>query len=253
MGLFGRRGRSGGTRENGAQPTLEDGLATLQALDERYLVLGFQPMSGNGQATVARGNPDQATYTAIYVPGIGSGLSSIGTHLKSAELLHQQASSQTTEPVSVIAWAGYDAPRSPRDAGSSSRADAAAVALVGFVAGIRATHEGPRPARISVIGHGYGGLVIGAAAKSGSLDVDNLVFLGCPSAGVDHASNLRVPGGVFATSAENNDDGTPFGVHGPRPDTPDFGAHVIKPVARSDGDPVTPYLPALGHVIVGQA
>ncbi|MER6595624.1 alpha/beta hydrolase, partial [Micromonospora purpureochromogenes] len=86
----------------------------------------------------------------------------------------------------------YDAPDFLPEAARSSQAGDAGPALHRFQEGLRETHEGP-PARQTVLGHSYGSLVVGAAARDHGLDADALVFVGSPGVGVDRAEALRLP------------------------------------------------------------
>jgi pimeloyl-ACP methyl ester carboxylesterase len=53
-----------------------------------------------------------------------------------------------------------------------------------------------------VLGHSYGSLVVGVAARDHGLPVDDMVFVGSPGVGVDHAGQLGVPAGhVWASTA----------------------------------------------------
>lgn len=199
---------------------------------------------------VAKGDPDLADCVAVCVAGIGAGLPTIGTLLDRGAVLHRRATSEAGT-ASVITWAGYDAPQSPAQTRSASPASRGAVALASFIAGLRVTaRAGGTP--ITVIGHGYGGLLVGHALTKHELDIDAVVFLGCVSAGVDRASQLGFGGPVYATSPDLAGDGTPAGVHGPRPDLPAFGAQLLAPERPGGSDPEVPYLISLGRIIAGK-
>lgn len=56
-----------------------------------------------------------------------------------------------------------------------------------------------------MLGHSYGSLVVGAAARDHGLSADALVFVGSPGVGVDHAGELRTPPGqVWAATAPDD-------------------------------------------------
>ncbi|MFF4752161.1 alpha/beta hydrolase [Streptomyces sp. NPDC002514] len=218
---------------------------------DRILLLGFSP---DGRMIVARNDPDQARCVVVLIPGIG--VTAPDALLLRAESFYQQiASAPDDDTVSVITWADYLAPRLPDEARDPAPAAGAAARLAGFVAGLRVTSRFRDPgnrARITVVGHGYGGLVVGFAARDVPLDVDATVFLGSASAGTDTAGGLRGAGQVYATSPDVNGDGTPYGVHGPRPDSADFGARVLQPGPLSYGnDPTVRYLSSLRRIVLG--
>lgn len=110
------------------------------------------------------------------------------------------------------------------------------------------------------MGHSYGSTVVGETATNGGTHSDELVFLGSPGVGVDHASQLDVPsdhvwGGTSrdeeihsATSINpldynNGRDDHWFGVNPsdpafggrtmPTDPTTDHGGHWDKPVSRN--------------------
>ncbi|MFE7272973.1 alpha/beta hydrolase [Streptomyces sp. NPDC057623] len=224
--------------------------------EQRVLLLGFD---ADGRVVMARNNPDHARYVVILVPGVGAGPSNLDPLLLRAESLCRELSSgPDDDAVSVITWVDYKTPGSPADARDPEFAAQGALRLARFIVDRRVTAQawGRRtgPQRITVIGHGYGGLVAGFAARDHGMDIDALVLLGAPSAGTDTVGELRLAGPVYATSAEVNGDGTPYDVHGPRPDSPGFGATVLHPGPLSyGGDPTVRYLPSLKKIVLGTA
>lgn len=104
----------------------------------------------------------------------------------------------------MITWVGYDAPQDILDAASETYAERAKADLDRFQDGLRVTHEGT-PSHNTLIGHSYGSTVIGHTARDEGIDADELVFVGSPGVGVDHASQLNFPiNHVFATVAEHD-------------------------------------------------
>ena len=195
--------------------------------------------SEHGQAIIAMGNPDTATNVATFVPGTGAGLDSIHTDMDRADSMARAADKAGSPATSVITWVGYDAPQDLVEASDASYAEGAKHDLDQFQDGLRATHEGAQ-SHNTVIGHSYGSTVIGHAAASEGLDVDDAVFVGSPGVGVDHAADLNLPPEhVHATvaahdiiQASNIDEPLipPFDldVHGPDPAGRDFGADVFE-------------------------
>lgn len=225
--------------------------------DDKILLLNYYPE--DDRMVIARNNPSNARHVVVMVPGINTGSEGLSALLGRAEdLFRRLVSDPEDDTVSVITWMNYVAPRSPAEARDPGHAMAGAVRLTQLLIElpIDAEYHGRwrGPARTTVIAHGYGGLVAGFAAKEHGLQADALVLLGCPGVGVDSARELRMEGRVYSTPSDMDSDGTPLGVHGPRPDGPEFGATVLRPGPLSfRGDPVVRYLPELRRIVFGQA
>ncbi|HVV11953.1 alpha/beta hydrolase [Amycolatopsis sp.] len=221
--------------------------------NDRMLLLGFHPE--DLRVILARNNPDDARHVVVIIPGIGR---SLDEHTGQAEDLYRKvAAGPDDDSVSVITWADYVAPESAREARDPAFAVPAAPRLASFLAGLRVTAKQfgrhKKAARIVVVARGYGGLVAGLTGRDHGLDADALVFLGCAAAGVETASELRIGGPVYATPSDAGD-GTPLGIHGPRPDSPAFGAQPLRPGPLSfRSDPFVRYLPSLRRIILDKA
>jgi hypothetical protein len=149
---------------------------------------------GNGRAIVAMGNPDTASNIATFVPGTGSNLAGCGEYLDRTDLMARAAAKAGSPSTSVITWIGYDAPQDViPDAASEKYALGAEKDLRRFQDGLRATHDGP-PSHNTVIGHSYGTTTVGYAARDGSLNANDVVFIASPGVGVPHAQDLRLTG-----------------------------------------------------------
>lgn len=170
----------------------------------RAYLLGLAT-AGDGRAVVALGNPDRAANVVTYVPGMTSELGSIDRELTRAERLAVRcAELEPATGTSVLLWLDYDAPDFLGEGTRDAHATAAGPALHRFQEGLRLTHEGP-PAHQTVLGHSYGSLVVGAAARDHGLAADALVFVGSPGVGVDHAAALRIePERVFSALAADD-------------------------------------------------
>lgn len=99
----------------------------------------------------------------------------------------------------MIYWLGYDAPEVPLaeapnlGIAGTGRADEAAPHLRDFTHGLRASHEGPERANLTVLGHSYGSSVVGDADSGGDgLDADRISVVGSPGVTVGKASDLHV-------------------------------------------------------------
>lgn len=187
-----------------------------QIMSPPLFLLGFSP-NGNGRAIVAAGNPDTADNVVAYAPGMGTYLSD---HFVSKDVLHAQnmavVAGQTdpSHTSSAIVWLGYDTPQvlgddatwqHELDVTGTGDADAGAPAYQHFLTGLRATNTSG-DLNLTALGHSYGSLLVGKASQlPGGLGVDNVVILGSPGVGFDHASGFGVaPGHVHAAAAAND-------------------------------------------------
>ncbi|ANP49171.1 hypothetical protein J2Z21_002222 [Streptomyces griseochromogenes] len=164
-------------------------------LPEAYL-LGFSE-AGDGRAIIANGNPDTADHQAVYVPGTTSDLDSIGGNINRMTSLWQTAHAVSGgKSVSTITWLGYDAPNDVvKDATFTHYAYDGAPAFNKFLDGLDASHSGDSAPHRTVIGHSYGSSLVGAAAQTGDLHTNDIVFAGSPGVEVSRADQLDVPKG----------------------------------------------------------
>lgn len=220
---------------------------------DRAYLLGFDP-GGDGRAIVSVGNPDLATNIVTLVPGMGSDLRTFGGPLTDADHLAGRAGPGTA----VVAWLGYDAPDNLVAATSNGYARDAGAALARFQEGLRASHEGG-PAHLTVVGHSYGSTVVGYTSHERGLQADDIVFVGSPGVGVNHATGLGVPAGhvwsstarwdaILATGLAHDLQEPPLRRlfdfdhaddlwFGANPSRHEFGAHVF---ASDPGRPIDP-------------
>ncbi|WP_320066483.1 alpha/beta hydrolase [Micromonospora sp. RTGN7] len=170
----------------------------------RAYLLGLDP-GGEGRAIVALGDPDRADRVLTYVPGMTAGLADATGELGRAGRVQARcAALDPTVATAAVLWLDYDAPDFLHEAVLPGQARDAGPALHRFQEGLRATHDGP-PARQTVLGHSYGSLVVGTAARDHGLAADALAFVGSPGVGVDRADGLRLPAGeVWASTASND-------------------------------------------------
>lgn len=110
-------------------------------------------------------------------------------------------------PSSVaIVWLGYEAPQDV-DVMTTSRAKAGAPVYNEFMDGLQTTNRYREDLHLTAIGHSYGSLTVGTAAKqSGGIPgVDDIILLGSPGTGVDKAEDLGVgKEHVFVGAADND-------------------------------------------------
>ncbi len=150
--------------------------------------------SGDGLAVVASGDPETSHDLAVLVPGMNTELEDAPKLVDEGDRLAAAAGGGTV----VISWLGYDAPDLPQVISDASAKEGAG-RLRRFAAGLRATAG--RRQHLTVVGHSYGTLVGGIAAKRG-LDTDELVLLASPGVEASSVRQLRVPAGhVWAARA----------------------------------------------------
>ncbi len=188
-------------------------------------------VTGRGRAVIAVGNPDSASQVAVYVPGTGSDLESLGTELVRSERMRAAAGLAGAEMSAVIAWVGYDAPPGFPSAAYDSYADTAGPVLNSFADGLRAAHQGT-PALTTVVAHSYAGLVVAeSAAEQDPLDVDRLVLVASAGLEVPAVTDLHLAGvpaahtaeRVFSTVTPNDIINVTGWVHESLPSGADFG------------------------------
>ncbi|MFG2211061.1 alpha/beta hydrolase [Streptomyces sp. NPDC048638] len=166
-----------------------------ESLPEAYL-LGFSA-DGNGRAIIANGNPDTADHQAVYTPGTTANLGAIrGDIDRMTELWRQTNAAAPDASVSTITWLGYDAPQDiVKDAPFEHYAYDGAPAYRQFMDGLDASYSGSGDPHRTAIGHSYGTTLIGAAAQTGDLNADDVIFAGSPGVKVGSADEMDVPKG----------------------------------------------------------
>ncbi|MGW5739403.1 MULTISPECIES: alpha/beta hydrolase [Streptomyces] len=204
-----------------------------KGLPEAYL-LGFST-DGDGRAILANGNPDTADHQAVYVPGTKAELGSIEGDINRSVNVWKSADDKADgRSVSTITWLGYDAPDAVvKDATFDHYAYDGAPALNRFNDGLEASHTGDTTPHRTVIGHSYGTTLIGAAAQTGDLNADDIIFAGSPGVRVSGADEMDVPKGHVWNEAATWDAVPDLGraVHGGYhvviPSDPSFGANQM--------------------------
>jgi hypothetical protein len=164
--------------------------------------LFFDP-AGDGRTAEVFGDLTSATRIAILVPGVSTtlvnfdrGLGGVARRAPGVQgrTLYEQLSKRGKD-VAVISWLGYDPPRGiGLTAATEGRARTGAAALVAFVRDVLRQRPG---AAVTLIGHSYGSMVVGLAAKH-LPEVGDVIALGSPGVGAAHAADL---GGARVWSA----------------------------------------------------
>ena len=191
---------------NAAQAKLAPVEAALAKLGDKGLLLGIDP-TGDGRVIIAVGDPDVARHTAVWVPGLGTTLEgSTGDNVERMLNLRERADLMTptqANDVSTIMWLGYDAPELTTVAFEQRSRDGAGP-YTQFMDGMRATHQSG-DLHLTAMGHSYGSTVVGEAALTGRLPVDDIITAGSPGTHAGNASQLMAdPRHVWAGSAHND-------------------------------------------------
>ncbi|MHC9295602.1 alpha/beta hydrolase [Mycobacterium sp. LTG2003] len=185
---------------NAVQATLDKGGP------QRYL--GY--IDDQGHASVSINNPDNASRSAIFVPGTGQDMAAFnGSDEKSLRMYQaalQADPALAPGDVAVTTWMGYDRPMDLVEAANPEMARNGGSALDTFLDGLHASHNGP-PAIDTVIGHSYGSTLVGGAATNGNhLAADNVIAVGSPGMLTENAGGLNLEQGanVYSMTARND-------------------------------------------------
>ncbi|MEO3785099.1 alpha/beta hydrolase [Actinocorallia sp. B10E7] len=197
-------------------------------------LLAYDPR-GDGRAIEVFGSLRAARHIAVLVPGTGWDLNKLlkgsrnADPVRGAQVLRaQMAALDPSARTAVVVWLGYDAPEDiDRQAFRSERAAAGARALVSFVRAL------PDRARLTLVGHSYGTVVLGRAA-SRLPEVSDLVALASPGMDAGSVADLGTGARVWAARAS----GDPIRLspdvrmagygHLTDPVSPEFGAAVFR-------------------------
>lgn len=216
----------------------------------------WPPSADLGGASEPRRSDAQTSELATAAPAADPGcrrsrtLGNTTGNIERIMRMNDRADALTIEAegdVSRVYWLGYDTP----DLNNTSvihnyRSMDGRDPYADFMQGLRATHETDH-GHLVAMGHSYGTTIIGEAAKSHQLPVDDIVVAGSPGMHVDSASELMADprhvwagagpsdpvsnsGVLLAPLEASTTFGTPLrefadGLHGPSPTTAQFGAN----------------------------
>jgi pimeloyl-ACP methyl ester carboxylesterase len=221
-----------------------------------------------GTAVEVLGDLAAADRIAVLVPGVNTQLADFDRGLggvtrrapamQARSILSRLQADDPGARVAVVAWLGYHPPDGVNLASiRESRARSGAAALVTFVRGLLAQRPG---ADVTLVGHSYGAIVAGLAARD-LPEVDDVVVMGAPGLGVDSAADL---GGARVWSALAPTDWIRkipqvrlFGLgHGSRPSSAGFGSIPLPTTGVAGHDyylePGSATLDAVADVVLGQ-
>ena len=196
---------------------------SLEPLEVQLLVFDPTAFGYEGRAAVVVGDLDGADNVAFLVPGLGSTVESAMSSLTSGALRVRQDARRLSpyETTATVAWMGYDAP----DLGNVVVDDAAvhgARLLAADLVGAQAARA--VPPHLTVIGHSYGSTTVGAMLRAHRTGTDDVVLVGSPGPDVEHAADLRVPGGHVFAGASSRDPVSYLDRFGKDPTHESFGA-----------------------------
>ncbi|MFD2765996.1 alpha/beta hydrolase [Micromonospora eburnea] len=206
------------------------------ATGRRFLV--FEP-HGDGLAVEVLGDLATADRIAVLVPGVGTRLRDFDRGLggvarraparQGAELYEALRVRSPGARVAVLVWLGYHPPGGVPAAVGPAAARRGADALL---AQLRVLAARRPDATVTLVGHSYGALVVGLAARRSPAEVTDVVTLGGVGVGVDRADELaRVR--IWAAEAPTDwirrvpEVRLPGLGHGVRPGDPAFGARPL--------------------------
>lgn len=187
------------------------------------LLLTYQPaqFGGQGRAAIAIGDPDTAAHTTVMVPGTGNSVTSgwLST-ADAANLFDETAAASRGEPISVVAWMGYDAPDSMLDprVATPGLAHRGGALLAADVNALNATRRTGEPA--TVVGHSYGSTTVADAAAGYGMRAGDVVLIGSPGTDMARtATDFHLPPGghIYVGSASTDPVTTLSGLPGPLP------------------------------------
>ncbi|MEU5882225.1 alpha/beta hydrolase [Spirillospora sp. NPDC047279] len=173
-------------------------LSAFLASGRRFLAFDAR---GHGKAVEVHGDLARAGRVAVVVPGADGELDNYDSWKFAgggARALHQQMSREAAgERVAVVAWLGYDSPSTLSPVVlTGDRAATAARRLGRFLDQL---HRVNPAARVALLGHSYGSVIVGkAAAGRTAPPVTEIALFGSPGTSLDSAADLRTPARVWA-------------------------------------------------------
>ncbi|MFB9179866.1 alpha/beta hydrolase [Dactylosporangium sucinum] len=213
--------------------------------DGQFLL--FEPPGGPHRGRVAEvfGDLGTARRIAVLVPGAGNRADNYWRGVasrpyRSPSRQGRDLHDATGGATAVVVWLGYDTPAGiDVSAFREDLARAGAAALERFV---RALTTACPQATVALLGHSYGGTVIGLAARNLPPAVTDLVVFGCPGTGAATVRGLGTTARVWAALSPHDPMRFVPGVrigglgHGRQPAGPAFGARVIPAETVLDHD-----------------
>ncbi|MDR7275602.1 alpha/beta hydrolase [Catenuloplanes atrovinosus] len=231
--LLAEKNAGGSTAE-----TLEVGgkVAALEAIQRRLADPGTRlpaflvalDAGGDGRTIISAGNPDTASRSLTYVPGMYSNLASAPTIFDDIDVIAARAPQGTA----MSLWLNYDAPNGLDEVQLRTHAQEAAPHLTRYLDGLRITHQGESAPWNVLLAHSYGTTTVGVTGATFGIDVDRAHLMGSIGTTVPSVHGLLGvdPGDVTVMTTPNDVahlvPGYP-GWHGPDPSLPEWNGVVI--------------------------
>ncbi|KAB1503133.1 hypothetical protein F7230_06260 [Corynebacterium sp. 320] len=193
-----------------AASTALAGLSSAQA-SAREPEANKVPSPAAGPAPVSRidtptgpvvtvGNVESADRIITLVSGVGSSAESMVRQKTIWAEQQVREAAGRGEKLAVVAWHGYQAPKNLPEGFSQLPAKKAGPALREFQKGLR--QKNPH-AQLKVMGHSYGSVVVGEAARDKSFQADDIHLMGSPGThippSVPHTAQRQLGDNIWAT------------------------------------------------------
>ncbi|MEV0274505.1 alpha/beta hydrolase [Hamadaea sp. NPDC050747] len=212
--------------------------ALRRSADQRTF-LAYDP-AGDGRAVEVVGDLVNARRIVVIVPGSDTTLADFdrglgGVARRAPAVQARTVADAVDDPgTAVVAWLGYDPPEGfGKAAVREDRAEAGAAALTKFVEGLAVTNPA---AKVILVGHSYGTVVIGLAAPHLGPTVTDIAVLASPGLGDGFHTTAR----LWAARADSDWIGWIPGIrvaglgHGADPTGDAYGARLL-PTGNVDG------------------
>jgi hypothetical protein len=229
----------------------------LQANPNACLLAVSTDPGGTGRYILAINNPDTADNVATLVPSVRIGLSEgkngvSGLATAATNLVAAASEADRGQRTSVVIWANYSAPHLAEAEAPPAEPQAAPV-LAQFQHGLHSTSGKGSGLHTTMIGNAAGSVLVGEAAKSGSLSADDIIALGSlgPEATISAALSAAGSAGVGAAArplrgaaaSSAADGGSHIWLYASEP-----GHNLAVSLAHFDAD--SRIMPDMAHVIV---
>jgi len=188
--------------------TLENARAILEA-DPSLSLLLLDTRDGRVELALAVGDVDTADHVGVYTQGLFSNTADAGGVQDQAQRITELdrtarsllvGDGRGDETTAMVMWMGYDSPQNVVDVLFDGQANAGATRLASFADGIRAVNA---DTHLTGLGHSYGSLVTGIAARE-SEAFDSVAVFGSPGINGD-LGEVNVDSGQFYVLANPGD------------------------------------------------
>ena len=205
-----------------------------------------------GRAAIAIGDVDTADHVVVIVPGFSAAVTNylplviddaFRVEHRGADVLRARGGAET---VAAVAWIGYHAPMAADVLfdGDARRGGEQLTATLGGIEASRNAVGGE--VHLTVVGHSYGSLVAGYAARADA-PIDDLVVIGSPGVGVQTVEDLGLLADHVFVGVAGGDFIGESGYFSRTPDSDYFGATVFQTDGGDHPLADEQTLPATGH------